>query len=262
LVVSELLRAPLPPARRTVLLTSQSGGSGEILRYIERPAEGEERFGMTLNAESALARGVPSLVAAGGAEKAFAATRSMTLTLTLHAAVLHELGVDSAPLKAVLRNPPSTNVTAAVERLAECRAVIYSGRGVLEGVAEAAALGLMELARVPAFALEGGQFQHGPLEVLGQGIGVALFRPAGADAAAAARLVEIAHAAGCAVVVFDVSGEAAIKNAVTVALPKADGLAAAASIFPAMQETMIGIAVRRVERVGEPVRSTKVSDGE
>ena len=262
LVVSELLRAPLPSARRTVLLTSQSGESGEILRYLEKPIDGEERFGMTLNAESRLGRAVPCLVAAGGSEKAFAATRSMTLTLTLHAAVLAELGVDLEPLRAVLQNPPAANAAAAIERLATCRAVVYSGRGVLQGVAEAAALGLMELARMPAFAEEGGQLQHGPLEMLGDGVGVVLFRPAGADAAAAARLVEVAHAAGSPVVVFDVSGEKALGNAVTVALPKAEGLAAAASVFPAMQETMIGVAMRRVDRVGEPVRSTKVSDGE
>src|SRR5581483_12274729 len=46
LVVSEVLRAPLPPGesslgipilQRTVLLTSQSGEYGEILRYAERP---------------------------------------------------------------------------------------------------------------------------------------------------------------------------------------------------------------------------------
>jgi fructoselysine-6-P-deglycase FrlB-like protein len=262
LVVSELLRAPLPAAPRTVLLTSQSGESGEILRYLERPADGEERFGMTLNADSRLGRGVPCLVAAGGSEKAFAATRSMTLTLTLHAAVLAELGVDVEPLRAVLRNPPVADVSAAIEPLVACRAVVYSGRGVLQGVAEAAALGLMELARMPAFAEEGGQLQHGPLEMLGAGMGVVLFRPAGADAGAAARLVEVAHAAGSPVVVFDVSGEPALKNATTIALPKADGLAAAASVFPAMQATMVGVAMRRVDRVGEPVRSTKVSDGE
>jgi fructoselysine-6-P-deglycase FrlB-like protein len=186
----------------------------------------------------------------------------MTLTLSLHAAILRELGVDAAPLIAVLRQPVTPRVDRAVEQLVGCRAVIYSGRGVLQGVAEAAALGLMELARMPAFAQEGGQFQHGPLETLGEGIGVVLFRPAGADAAGAQRLVDVSRAAGSPVVVYDVSGEAPIGDAVTVALPKAEGLAAAAAIFPAMQETMIGVATRRVKGVGEPVRSTKVSDGD
>jgi hypothetical protein len=63
-------------------------------------------------------------------------------------------------------------------------------------------------------------------------------------------------------VIYDLSGEAPLKDAVTVTLPKAEGLAAAATVFPAMQETMIGVATRRVKGVGEPVRSTKVSDGE
>ncbi len=262
LVVSEVLRAPLPSRRRTVLLTSQSGGSGEILRYAERPAGAEERFGMTLNADSALGKALPCLVAAGGPERAFAATRSMTLSLALHGAILRELGIDAAPLIAVLRKPVMPNVDAALEQLVGCSAVVYSGRGVLQGVAEAAALGLMELARMPAFAEEGGQFQHGPLEMLGKEIGVVLFRPAGVDAAGAARLVEVARAAGSPIVVYDVSGEAPIQDAVTITLPKAEGLAAAATIFPAMQETMIGVATRRVKGVGEPVRSTKVSDGE
>lgn len=262
LVVSEVLRARLPSRRRTVLLTSQSGGSGEILRYVERPAGAEERFGMTLNGDSPLGKALPCLVAAGGPERAFAATRSMTLTLALHGAILREIGIDAAPLISVLQQPVTPNVEAAVEQLVGCRAVIYSGRGVLQGVAEAAALGLMELARMPAFALEGGQFQHGPLEMLGEGIGVVLFRPAGADAAGTARLVEVARAAGSPVVVYDVSGETPAKDAITVALPKSEGLAAAATVFPAMQETMIGVATRRVTGVGEPVRSTKVSDGE
>jgi fructoselysine-6-P-deglycase FrlB-like protein len=262
LVVSELLRAPLPAGKRTVLLTSQSGGSGEILRYAERPVGQEERFGMTLNADSALGKALPCLVAAGGPERAFAATRSMTLSLALHGAILRELGVDAAPLIAVLQKPIAPKVDAAVEHLVGCKAVVYSGRGVLQGVAEAAALGLMELARMPAFAQEGGQFQHGPLEMLGEAIGVVLFRPAGADAAGAQRLVDVARAAGSPVVIYDVSGEPPVKDAVMVTLARAEGLAAAATIFPAMQETMIGVATRRVKGVGEPVRSTKVSDGE
>jgi fructoselysine-6-P-deglycase FrlB-like protein len=262
LVVSELLRAPLPDARRTVLLTSQSGGSGEILKYLERPAAGEERFGMTLNGESKLAAAVPSLVGVGGPEKAFAATRSLTVSLALHGAALQALGVDAAPLASRLQKPIAPAVDRAVEALVPCRAVIYSGRGVLQGVAEVAALGLMELARMPAFAEEGGQFQHGPLEMLGAGVGVVLFRPAGPDAKAAARLVEVSRGAGCPVVVYDASGEAPIADAVTLAVPRVEGLAAAAALFPAMQETMIGVAMRRVDRVGEPVRSTKVTDGE
>ena len=262
LVVSEVLRAPLPDASRTVLLTSQSGRSGEIVHYFDRAAGAEERFGMTLDGDSPLAKAVPSLIGVGGGEHAFAATRSLTISLALHGAVLEALEVDPAPLIAAFNQPVVPSVDAAVAALAPCKAVVYSGRGVLAGVAEAAALGLMELARMPAFAHEGGQFQHGPLEMLGEDVGVVLFRPKGTDASGAERLVEIARAANCPVVVYDASGEMPISGAITIAVPAADGLAAAAALFPAMQETMIGVASRRVAHVGEPVRSTKVSDGD
>ncbi|MFO1175039.1 MAG: hypothetical protein U1E48_07515 [Paracoccaceae bacterium] len=61
---------------------------------------------------------------------------------------------------------PAPDVSAAVARLAEVGAIVASGRR-LQGVAEAAALGLCELARLPAFALEGGQLRHGPMEMMG-----------------------------------------------------------------------------------------------
>jgi fructoselysine-6-P-deglycase FrlB-like protein len=262
LVVSEVLRAPLPAEARTVLLVSQSGRSGEIVHYLDRAIEQEHRFGMTLDADSPLAKAVPSLIGQGGPERAFAATRSLTITLALHGAVLQALGVDAAPLIDVLQKPDLPPVMAAIDALAGCKAVVYSGRGVLAGVAEVAALGLMELARMPAFAEEGGQFQHGPLEMLGEGIGVVLFRPRGPDAKAAVRLVEVSRTAGSNVVVYDASGEAPIDGAVTIAVPHREGLAAAAALFPPMQETMIGVAMKRVPNVGEPVRSTKVTDGE
>lgn len=262
LVASEVLRAPLPKGERSVLLVSQSGRSGEIVHYLKRPAAGEERFGMTLDGASPLAEAVPCLVAAGGPEKAFAATRSLTLSLALHGAILRELGVDAAPLIAALKYPPAFAVDAAVALLACCRVAVYSGRGILAGLAEAAALGLAELARLPASAIEGGQLQHGPLEMLGPDMAVVLLRPGGADAAAARRLVDVARGAGCGIVVYDVSGEPPIPGAVTVALPSAEGLAAAASLLPALQETMIAVAMGRVTGVGEPVRSTKVTDGE
>ncbi|HVO05091.1 MAG TPA: SIS domain-containing protein [Candidatus Cybelea sp.] len=262
LVASEVLRAPLPAGKRTVMLTSQSGGSGEILRYLERAAAGEERFGMTLNADSRLGRAVPCLVATGGPERAFAATRSLVLSLIMHGAILRALGLDGAPLVKALQAPRPPSVQAAVEHLAECHTIVYSGRGMLEGVAEAASLGLMELARLPAFAMEGGQLQHGPLEILEKGVGVVLFRPAGPDGKTTIRLAEVADAAGSPVVVFDVSGERPIPRVTTIALPRAEGLASALLLFPALQETMIGIASRHVEKVGEPIRTAKVTDGE
>ncbi len=176
--VSEVLSAPFPPRARTVLLTSQSGESGEVVAYLARPSEAEERFGLTLNAEGALARTLPSLVGQGGVEKAFAATRSLMVSLALHARVLDALGVPHDAIVDAATRRATLPVAAAAAAFKSVDAIIFSGRGAMQGIAEAAALVLLELARVPAFALEGGQLRHGPVEALGPGLGVVFIRQA------------------------------------------------------------------------------------
>ena len=80
-VISEYMRAPLPgPAVK--LLTSQSGASGEILRYLDGGADGGPDgplIGLTLHADSPLGRRVPALAGHGPAERSYAATRSVSM---------------------------------------------------------------------------------------------------------------------------------------------------------------------------------------
>jgi fructoselysine-6-P-deglycase FrlB-like protein len=259
LPVSELLPAPLPLRSGTVLLASQSGESGEIVAYLSLRGEGEDRFGLTLDPESTLARSVPSLVGAGGAERAFAATRSLTVSLALHARVLHELGfrqdiawADSSPVRA-------ESSEAAATHIATARAVVFVARGLLQGVAEAAALGLLELARTPAFALGGGQFRHGPLEALGADLAVVLLRAEDAAAPSQGALAEICVAAGSPTLMFDLSDLPPIDGVHTVRLAPCADLAAALAVLPPLQRMLIALARRRVADVGTPVRSTKIT---
>jgi fructoselysine-6-P-deglycase FrlB-like protein len=258
LPLSEQLTAPLDTASRTVIVTSQSGESAEVARWFETEQRREHVFGMTLDGGSLLARTVPSLVAAGGPETAFAATRSLTLTVTLHLAVLAHLGVDPAPALAVLKSPPGQQTGAAVDAFAGVSAMVCSGR-ILHGLAEALALGLTELSRTPAFALEGGQFRHGPLEMLGSRIGVALVRSDETGAALVAGAARSAVEAGSPVVLFDCSGAPPVSGVTAVTLPKASGLAAAFALLPAAQRFMLEFAARRVPDVGTPRRSTKIT---
>ena len=258
LPLSEQLAAPLAIADRTVILTSQSGESAEIGRWLESEAQRRDVFGMTLDGASLLARTVPSLVAAGGAETAFAATRSLTVTLALHLAVLARLDVDPNPALEMLRTPPMPDVRPAVEAFAKVGAVVCSGR-LMQGVAEALALGLTELSRSPAFALEGGQFRHGPLEMLGPGIGVALVRSSEPGAELIAGAARSAVIASSPVVLFDSSGAAPVAGAVSLCLAKASGLAAVFAILPTMQRFMLGFAGQRVADVGVPQRSSKIT---
>lgn len=262
IVASEILAQPLPDRPRSSILTSQSGASGEILQLLERPAGQEARFGLTLGAESPLAQALPCLIGVGGVERGFAATRSLLISLALHAAVASALGQSSAEALAMLRTPPAPSVDEALAQLVGCKTFIVSGRGELAGLAECGALCLMELARVPALALEGGQFRHGPLEVLSPDVGVILLRAAGPMAAPAAALARICIEAGSRPVVFDVSGERDISDALTIALPRLHGVAAAIAILPALQELLIRIATARVKQVGEPLRSTKITGAE
>jgi fructoselysine-6-P-deglycase FrlB-like protein len=259
ITASELLAAPLPDGARTAILTSQSGGSGEVLHLLDRAAGQEERFGITLEAGSPLAHRIPALIGAGGTERAFAATRSLLICLALHAAVVAELGEDLAPALAYLRKPLERPIDAALQALAEKKVIIVSGRGALAGLAEAGALCLMELGRLPVMAMEGGQFRHGPLEILDPAIGVILLRGPGEDIKLNRKLVATCRDAGATPVVFDLSGETKLEAAVTVEFPAASGFAAAFALLPSLQRLMIDLAGRHVPRVGEPLRTTKVT---
>lgn len=259
--LSEYLRAPVN-GNQTMILTSQSGGSGEIIRYLDTASNRNDRFGLTLDPASALATNVPSLIGVGGVEKGFAATRSLLISLALHAAVLARLGQPLDELTAYLNAPRQYDDTAAVSHLTQTDCVIFSSRGVLQGVADAGALCFMELARVPAFSMEGGQFRHGPFEVLREGIGVILLCPAEDDRDSVRRLAEECLAAQVTPVIFDMSGLDAVQHSLTISMPSYTGIAAAAAGLVAMQETLLKTAALMVSDVGTPVRSTKVTDGE
>lgn len=255
--VSEQLGSPLPLTGKTVMIASQSGESAEVIRWLNT-ARGGDVFGFTLDGNSTLGRSAPCLVAAGGPEVAFAATRSLTLTLALHLAVLAQLGHDPAPALDAVSRTATPDVAAAVAEFSGVTAIVASGRR-LQGVAEAAALGLCELSRVPSFALEGGQLRHGPMEMMGPHLGVVLFRGDEAEAGLVAGMATSARQAGAHVVVFDCSGQPPVPGVTTVELPRAAGAAAIFAVLPAMQRFMLGFAATRVADVGTPCRSSKIT---
>jgi len=120
--------------------------------------------------------------------------------------------------------------------IASATSYVLSGRVELQGVAESGALCIMELARLPGLGLEGGQLRHGPMEMLSPATGIVHaagppvlpphWRPASPPPAGQQ---------GAPVVVFDISGEAAIPDTLTVALPRHEGMAAILAVLPALQ---------------------------
>ena len=260
--VSEALNAPIPANGATVLLTSQSGESGEVVAYLARKNANETRFGLTLDPAGTLAKSVPSLVAHGGPEKAFAATRSLYVSLTMHARVLHALGLPHDRIVDSATRSEVAPLEVAIEKLAKVEAVFFSGRGAMQGIAEACALGLMELARMPSCALEGGQLRHGPVEALGSLLGVVFVRAAdgpGLQPDSTAGLARVCVESESPTIVFDLSGTPPIEGATTVAFPACRGLEAALKVLPTLQRFLITVAAGRVMNVGQPIRSSKVT---
>ncbi|MDW9811323.1 SIS domain-containing protein [Sinorhizobium meliloti] len=260
--LSEQLGEPLSIEGKTILVTSQSGESAEVLRWFRETDGGtSETFGLTLEEDAFLAKAVPSLVGSGGTERAFAATRSLTVTFALHLAVLAALGADPADALRALRDPEAPVIDGALAALADVGAILTSGRK-LQGLAEAIALGLTELSRLPCFSLEGGQLRHGPMEMLGASVGVVLFRAADPTAKLVGAMATSAAEAGSPVIVFDASDGSPAAGATTIRFKPAAGMAAILAMLPVAQSLMIAFANARVENAGTPVRSTKVTRSE
>lgn len=264
-VISEHMRQPSPRRDGVTLLVSQSGESGEIAAWLGRNPSRKDQCGLTMNADSTLGRALPALVGQGGREKAFAATRSIVVTLALHAAILKHLGHDAAALRDVLDHAapiPFAPDEAMLAPLVSCRTLILSSRGQALGAMEAAALTFMELARMPAMALELGQLLHGPAEALSDSTALVLARPQGEDARSVTRMAEAAASYGLSPILLDIGPQSPVAGARGVALPAAEGLAAVLLLLPAVQTLVIEAAARRVEDFGFPRRVTKVTDGE
>lgn len=258
LPLSEQLYAPLDLSRSVVIVTSQSGESVEVIRLFEMLGKHGNVFGLTLEGGSLLARSCPSLIGAGGTERAFAATRSLLISLALHQRVLAELGDDPASALAALDQPEMPDLTPALTAIKGVSALVFSGRE-MRGLAEAAALGAMELGRLPAQALEGGQFRHGPLEILGATVGVVLSKSDEATADLVDGLAKLCVAAGSPTVVLDASGGKAVPGTIHLTVRKAAGVAAALALLPPAQKLVIDLADARVPNVGTPVRSGKIT---
>ncbi|MBJ6133990.1 SIS domain-containing protein [Ochrobactrum sp. Q0168] len=259
--LSEQLGAPLPIEGKTVLITSQSGESAEVVRWFSEKKGQADIFGLTLDPRSFLASKVDCLVGHGGGELAFAATRSLTISFALHLAILVALGDDPGSALDVLKSSETVAIDAALDCIADVDTIVTSGRS-LQGVAEAIALGFTELSRVPSYSLEGGQLRHGPMEMLSPKVGVVIFKADDATAPLVTAMAQSVVEAGAKLVVFDASGEPPVPGAVTVSLSAARGLAAIFEVLPAAQRLMMAFADQRVENAGTPVRSSKITRSE
>lgn len=261
LPLSEQLGQPLSLEERTVIVASQSGESAEVVRWFRETGGNADTFGLTLEGASFLARTVTSLIGVGGTELAFAATRSLMVTFGLHLAIFTALGADPSAALAVLDASEAPDIIPALDALTTVNTVVTSGRR-LQGLAEALALGLTELSRLPCFSLEGGQLRHGPMEMLGPDIGVVLFRGNDSTARLVTAMAVSAVNTGAPVIIFDTSGNEPVAGTVSISFRPTTGLAAIFAMLPTAQRFMIDFAEARVDDAGTPVRSSKITRSE
>lgn len=266
LPTSELLHygADLPEA--PLLLISQSGASAEIVRLLEGRPGGVH--GLTLDPGAPLAaRG--GLVMPGGPERAFAATRSFTSTVAALAMLAREVGapVDLAGMPDALQRAldEEDRVAPLVEAYQGSTALFFTGRGPLHGLANYAALLIMEMCRLPAAGLEAAQLRHGPLEVGRPELAVTAFAADGPTRDLILRLARDVAATGARSVLLDASrgdaadggeGEANVLRWPLEALPEADAVAPLAVV---VQLAAYRLARARGIAPGVPLRSSKVT---
>lgn len=258
---SEYLYDPFPLEDRLVLLTSQSGESVETVRCLNLLTKAI-LYGITLNADSTIGRNTRSLVAYGGSEKAFAGTRSVTLSLALMAYVSAELGVvssDAVAAAIAFRQGDSTTMRKAVELLSSKSHIIGTGRSLYSGLAQLFCLGGEELGGRPIVFNETGQLRHGPLEVLSHDSVLVIFRQKGLLGELAASFENIHMRSGCHLVVIDSSGLAPLKEALTITCPPGDDIVAALAVMETFQTLMIGYACNVNRMAGIPKYSTKIT---
>jgi glucosamine--fructose-6-phosphate aminotransferase (isomerizing) len=278
---AELLhfRRPALDARALLVVVSQSGESAEVVRLVEGLAESDERplvVSVTNGLENALARGADlALDTCAGGERG-PSTMTFAAALVLLAAAARVLGGTGAEDAVGIVGSEAARAAAAAETLLadpQDRADRYRrwlgdrstlatlGRGAARAAAEMGALGLKEAARFPAESIESAQFRHGPLELAGQELAVAIVATEPAtrdlDLRLAGELVE----AGAAVLAITPDG-AGPRGAEAVAVGDVDpALAPAVAIVP-LQLLAWRLAVERGREPGALTIATKVTTRE
>ncbi|HXP53304.1 MAG TPA: SIS domain-containing protein [Streptosporangiaceae bacterium] len=179
----QLLDTPeLITATTLLIVTSQSGSSGEVVSLLESGPRPATLVAVTNDETSSLAAAADLTVALHSGDEATVSTKSYLNSLAAHdllAATLTGTAPDDvlAAAKAVeefsgagdLVPPARELVAAANPRLA------YIGFGDHAATARYAGLITKEGAKIAAEGFIGGQFRHGPLELAGPGLTAVLF---------------------------------------------------------------------------------------
>ncbi len=264
LTASEFLYDPIPLTDEIVLLTSQSGESIETikcLKYLDKM----NVYGITLSRESIIGKKTRSIIASGGMEKAYAGTRSVTLTLAIMAYVSAKLG--AFPIERITEamdfvQQKLPEMEKAVKILHAKQSLVVTGRSLFSGLSHLFALGCQELSGKANLCNETGQLRHGPLEVLSSESALVVFRQSGELGTLAESFVAVKKKTGCALIVIDSSESTPLEGAVTIKCPIGNDIAATLAVMDTFQSLMISYACGKNDYTGIPKYSSKITKKE
>ncbi len=264
MTASEFLYDPIPVKGKIVILTSQSGESAETVKCMNiLDKTVASVYSVTLTKESTIAKGTQALVCSGGGEKAFAGTRSVTLSIAAFAFVAAELSeLDSSQVEIAVRTEllNQESIEKAVWLLYAKQTIIATGRGLFSPLSNLFALGCEELGTKVVLCNESGTFRHGPMEVLDSGTALVVFRQSGPLGKLCESFNEVQAKSNCTLIVIDASGMEPLENAsVTIPCPQGEDIIAVLGAMNTFQTLMIAYACGKNPRTGLPRYGSKVT---
>lgn len=254
-----------------VIAVSQSGESVELRRMTEIDGGPSLRASITNTAENALARWADLALATRVGPEQTVSTKTYSGGLVA-LYVLERLLVGQAGHVRAEIDQLAGAVERLLPRLAEeadrilgfighDRPITFIGRGASYSSATMAALVTAEAAKAPTQALSGGQFRHGPLELVRDGFRSVLFMGDGATRGLNRKTVADIEAFGgrCLVIEPEDAGTAQTANIRTLALPRvAEALLPVLEILP-VQLLMVPMAIARGFKAGQFLNGAKVT---
>jgi glucosamine--fructose-6-phosphate aminotransferase (isomerizing) len=188
LEASELLSSfrALVEAKTLLIVVSQSGQSVEIVRLVHECSGKIPIIGITNTLGSPLAKQSTVVLQMHAGAEETVSTKSYTCALSvLHLLALALLGLpvqeacgdirQIADFLQKLLPEYETQIPIIAQGIAPVRFIEYLGRGASRASAITAALITKETAKMPTEGMAGGQFRHGPWELLAPDITVCLF---------------------------------------------------------------------------------------
>jgi len=167
-----------------VIITSQSGASGEVAALIDRDrrTRAATLVSVTNDPTSPLGRAGDALLRLHSGDEATVSTKSYLNSLAAHQRILQLVtgspGQDAEHTAKVLEafRPPAVlaEIATAFATTPDAR-MVFVGFGDHAATALYAGLITKEASKIPAEGYIGGQFRHGPLELAGPGLTAVLF---------------------------------------------------------------------------------------